>query len=140
MKTLIVYYSYSGHTKKIAEALAEDLKEKGSADIVEVKPVKRPGKLKAYTIGCFLAMRGRPWEIKQFDADMSEYDKIFLLSPVWAGNPPPFVYAAIKKIPEGKTVCIKMISGSGKSSCKDRIESMLGASGSTLEEYEDIKA
>jgi flavodoxin len=37
MKTIIVYYSYSGNTKKVAGALSEYLRRKGQVDIIELK-------------------------------------------------------------------------------------------------------
>ena len=136
MKALVIYYSYTGHTKKIAEALA--IKE--SADIVEIKEVKRPGRLKAYSVGCFAAMRGKGWPIQPLGVDPASYDRLILLSPVWAGNPPPFVNAILEQLPEGKTVDIKMVSMSGKSNCKERLESAINAKGNVLGNLEDIKA
>ncbi len=58
MKTLVIFYSYTGHAKTLARNLAE----KESADITEIKDVKRPGKIKAYVSGCFKAMKGRSWQ------------------------------------------------------------------------------
>jgi len=136
MKTAVIYYSYSGHTKKIAEELAA----KESADIAEIKDVKRPGKLKAYVSGCFAAMRGKAWPVKPLDTDLSEYDRLILLAPIWAGNPPPAFNAMLEQLPNGKTVAVKMISGSGKSSCKDRLEDIIKAKDCLLESFEDIKA
>ena len=136
MKTLIVYYSYSGHTKKIALALAE----KKSADIMEIEDVKRPMKLKAYTAGLLAAMRGKTRPIKPFTANMAEYDSLMLLSPVWADNPPPAFNALLEQLPEGKSVSLRMISASGKSGCKERLETAIKARGCTLESFENIKA
>ena len=136
MKTAIIYYSYSGHVMKIAEELAA----KESAAVAEIKDVKRPGKLKAYVSGCFAAMRGKAWPVKPLDADLSEYDRLILLAPIWAGNPPPAFNAMMELLPNGKTVAVKMISGSGKSSCKDRLEAVIKAKNCVSESFEDIKA
>jgi len=136
MKSAVIYYSYSGHTKKIAEELAAT----ESAEIAEINDVKRPGKLKAYISGCFAAMRGKAWPVKPLDVDLQEYNRLILLAPIWAGNPPPAFNAMLELLPNGKTVAVKMVSGSGKSSCKDRLEAVIKAKDCVLESFEDIKA
>ena len=136
MKTLIIYYSYSGKTKRIAEALAES----ESADIAEIKSVGRPVKLKVYTAGILATFRNKAWPIQPPDIDFSDYERLILMSPVWASNPPPYVTAMLEQLPEGKTVAVKMISASGKSECVARLEAALKARNCTLEGVEDIKA
>ena len=136
MKTLVLYYSYTGHTKKIAEELAT----KESHDIAEIKDIYRPGKFKAYVSGCFAAMRGKAWPIQSLEVSLASYDHIILLSPVWAGNPPPAVHAVLQQIPTGKTISVKMISGGGESKCKQLIKNIIEVKNGTLENFEDIKA
>jgi len=135
MNQLIVYYSFSGNTKKVAEELAK----KESADIYEIKDQKPFGKLKAYTAGIIAAIRGKAWLIKPPDIDIMKYDKITMLAPVWANNPPPAFYAVLEYLTTGKSISIKMISASGKSNCKERLESIIKSKDSTLESFEDIK-
>jgi len=135
MKTLIVYYSYTGHAKARAEALAAA----ESADIAEIKDVQRPGKLKAYSVGCFTAMRGKAWPIRPLNADLAAHDRLILLSPTWAGSPPPTLHALLAQLPKGKAVSVKMVSASGKSGCKERVEAAVKARGCTLESFEDYK-
>jgi flavodoxin len=53
MSKLIVYYSYSGHTKAVAESLAAE----EAADILEIKDLKRRGKFRAYTAGIIASAR-----------------------------------------------------------------------------------
>ena len=136
MKTLVIYYSYTGHTREIATALAKS----ESADIMEVKAEKHPGKLKAYLAGCFAARRGKAWPIQPLDADLAAYERLILMSPVWASCPPPFVHAVLEQLPAGKIVSVKMIAASGKSGCKDRIEAVIKAKGCTMGSFEEIKA
>ena len=136
MKTLVIFYSYSGHTKVIARELAA----KEAADIVEIKDVKRPGKIKAYTLGILAVAKGKAWPAMPLSADPAEYDRLILLAPVWANNPPPAVNGFLERLPEGKTVSVKMISASGKSGCKERLEAIIKAKGGELESFEDIKA
>ena len=136
MKTLILYYSYSGHTKALAkmQALSE------SADLAEIKDISPVGIVKAYTAGCIAALRGKAWPIQALDADLNAYDRLALLSPVWAGNPPPAVNAALELLPEGKALTVKMVSASGRSKCRQRLEDAIKEKGCALEGFEDIQA
>ena len=136
MKTLILYYSYSGHTKAIAKELAAQ----EAAEIAEIYDVKRPGKLKAYTAGIIASVKGKAWPIQPVDVSFAEYDRLILFSPVWAGKTTPAFNAMLEQIPEGKTIDIKLVSGSGESSCKERMEEIIKGKGSVLESFEDIKA
>ena len=135
MKTLVLFYSFSGHT----EAIAKELAEKESADIAEIIGVRRIGKLKAYTAGIVGAIRGKAWAILPLEVDWDKYERLILLAPVWADNPPPVFNAALGLLPEDKTVAVKMVSASGKSKCKERIESAIIAKSCTLESFEDLK-
>ena len=136
MKPLIIFYSYSGNTKRIAEALATA----ESADIAEVTDVNKPGKLKAFTAGCLAAMRGRAWPIQPLTSALTDYERLILLSPVWASNPPPAFNALLEQLPDGKSISVKMVSGSGKSKCKERVKAAIKARGCDLESFEDMKA
>jgi len=136
MKTLVLFYSYSGHTRKAATSYAE----KESADISEIKDERRPGMLKAYSAGCFAALRGKAWPIQRLDVDMAVYQRIHLLAPVWAGNPPPAFNAILEQVPEGKSISVVMVSASGKSNCQERITALIKAHGSTLESFTDIQS
>ena len=136
MNTLVLFYSYSGKTKAIAGELAA----KESAVLAEIKDVKRPGMLKAYAAGCFAAMKGKSWPIQPSDVDFAEYNRLILLAPIWANNPPPAFNAILEQLPSGKTVAVKMVSASGKSKCRERLEAFIKNKGSVLESFEDIKA
>jgi len=136
MGKLVIYYSYSGHTKAVAENLATE----ESADILEIKDIKRRGKLRAYTGGIFASIKGKAWPIQALGVNPADYDRLILLAPIWAGNPAPPFNALLEQLPEGKTVEIKLVSASGKSDCKERLETKIKDKGSVLESFEDIKA
>jgi flavodoxin len=136
MKTLVIFYSYTGKTKRLAEELAA----KETADIAEILDERKPGKIRAYVAGCFAAIQGKTWPIKPLSTDLPAYDRLILLAPVWAGNPPPAFNAALKQLPDNKTIAVKMVSASGESACRERIESICQAKGCTVESFEDIKA
>ena len=136
MNTLVLFYSYSGKTKAIAEEFAA----KESAVLSEIKDVKRPGKLKAFTVGCHSAMKGKSWPIEPPDVNLAEYSRLILLAPIWANNPPPAFNAILEQLPSGKTVVVKMVSASGKSKCRERVDTVIQSRGNILESFEDIKA
>ena len=136
MKTLVLYYSYTGHTKALAEKFAAE----EAADLVEIRDVNRPNKLKAYTAGCYAAIKGNAWPICPLETDLTAYDRLLLLSPIWAGNPPPAVNAVLPLFPADKVVSVKLISASGKSGCRERLEAEIRAKNCTPEDFEDIRA
>ena len=134
MKTIVIYYSFSGHSKALAEKYANEL----SLDIAQMKNRKLFGKLKAYTAGCFAAIRGKAWPIA-IDINLSAYEHIILFAPVWASNVPPAVNSFIANLPQGKTVSVKLVSASGHSGCKDAVEAKIKSSTCIMDSFEDIK-
>jgi len=135
MKQLVVYYSYSGDTAKIAGKLAE----KRGCELLEIKDVTRPGTFKAYTAGSFAAMKGKSWEIQPLALDLAEYDRITILAPVWAGGPAPQINSLLERLPDAKFVEIVMVSGSGKSSCRKKLEERLNAKGCALVSFKNVR-
>lgn len=81
MKSIILFYSFGGNTKKAAEFMRHELR----ADMAEITTVK------PYT-GSYNSVvdqgqqevnRGYMPEIKPLDVDMSQYDTVILGTPVW---------------------------------------------------------
>ena len=135
MKTIIIYYSWSGKSKKLAESFAAG----EGAEIAEIKDLRRPGVLKAYTAGCLAAIKGKAWEIEPLNIDFAAYDSIMLYSPVWASNPPPAVNAFLERLPGGKSVAVRMVSASGTSKCQSRIEAAIKMKACTPGGFENVK-
>ncbi|MDR2501688.1 MAG: flavodoxin domain-containing protein [Oscillospiraceae bacterium] len=133
MKTLALYYSRGGHTKKYAEAL-------GAEAVLELVPTRRVGILKALALGCIAAARGRAWRIEPLDVNLSDFERIVLLAPVWAGGAAPPLNAALELLPPGKTVDVRLVSAGGKSACRERIKAKITERGCALGSFEDIKA
>ena len=136
MKTLIIYYSYTGKTRTIAEELAK----KESADIVEVKEKKKRSKFNAYIIGSFTAMRQKKADLESFNIDFSEYEKIIIAMPIWAGFPAPAFNNVLELLPNDKTVELIMTSGSGKSTgSAEKSKELVTLRKCTVVKYRDIK-
>ena len=90
MKVLVVFYSYDGNTALIAQTIAETL----HADSEELKPLKpsphHKGLMKYVWNGRAAVMKDTP-ELQPLQHSPSEYDLIFLGTPVWVGQwAPPF--------------------------------------------------
>ena len=92
MKSLVVYYSLTGKTRLVAQAIAEAL----GATLVEVAETK-PRKLGPfiYLIGGFGAMTNRGSKINPIDVDLNQCERIFVGSPIWASRPVPAVNSYI---------------------------------------------
>jgi flavodoxin len=82
MKILIVYYSLTGNTKLIADAIKEEL----NADILALKPTKelKPESGMKYMWGGAQAIMKRKPQLEEITVDPLSYDLIFLGSPIWA--------------------------------------------------------
>jgi flavodoxin len=79
MKILVVYYSRSGNTKKIADALATKL----PADKKRVKDYKKRSGTIEMLCTLYQVLLAKPSHIKRLKVDMSQYDLIILGTPVW---------------------------------------------------------
>jgi flavodoxin len=91
MKTSIIFHSYSGNTRSVAEKVRDACK----GDLVEVKPTSDYSSLTAYTLGCYRAMKGVCDPIEPKTVDVSADDVIVIGTPVWAGRATPAVNAAV---------------------------------------------
>lgn len=82
MKTLVVYYSRTGNTKKVGEAIAKQLK----SDIEQIEDVKsRLGPIGWLRSGRE-AKNKKLVEIKPTKKDPSRYDLVVIGTPVWAAT------------------------------------------------------
>jgi flavodoxin len=92
MKSLVVYYSLTGKTKLVAQAIAEAL----NATLVEIKETKlrKPGPF-VYVTGGLAAIMNRGSKINPIDVNVKQYERIFIGSPIWASRPPPAINSFI---------------------------------------------
>ena len=79
MKTLVAYYSRTGNTKRVAEALTEKLNADIEAIMSDTKE-KGTGRL---AMQAFLRVRAK---ITQTTNDAASYDMVVIGSPVWVGK------------------------------------------------------
>lgn len=88
MKTLVVYYSRTGTTKKVGESIAKGLKT-DSDEIIDIK--KRAGVI-GWIISGKDAAQKKLTDIK-IKKDIEKYDRIIVGTPVWASNMAPAIRA-----------------------------------------------
>ncbi len=79
---LVVYYSLSGNTQKVAEAIASAC----DADIEVIADVKSRSGALGYLRSIREALTKRLVDIQPVNKDPSQYDLLILGTPVWAGN------------------------------------------------------
>lgn len=132
MKSIIVYYSYSGNTRKVANFLGEYLKQKGEIQIFELKALDESDK--------FLGQAGRAFwhkraEIKPLDFSLQGFDLICLGTPVWAFGPAPAMNTYLDKCSglEDKEVILFTTygSGTGNGRCLNYMQKILSQKGTT---------
>ncbi len=110
MKTLIIYYSFTGNTRR----LVSRLKEEHNADLVEVFEEGNRSKAGAFTGGVMKSRKMKPAKLQPVKVDFSLYDRIIVAAPIWGGYPAPAFNSIIDMIPEGSKIEILLTSSSGK--------------------------
>lgn len=82
MKALVLYYSFEGHTRQIAEVIAQAI----NADLEAIKPVHelRSHGFSKYIWGGRQAVMGKKPELQALTSNVQDYDVLFIGTPVWA--------------------------------------------------------
>lgn len=92
-KILVVYYSKTGNTERVAKDIAGSL----SADIEKISDrEERSGCIAWFTSGRD-GMNGRSTEIDPVKMDPSKYDIVIIGSPVWGWNMTPAIRTYIEQ-------------------------------------------
>ena len=86
-KCLVVYYSRSGNTRQVAEAIAQEL----GAVIEEIVDRKRRSGALGFLGGCKDALFNKLTEIDEPMNDPSTFELVVIGTPVWAGKMTPAV-------------------------------------------------
>lgn len=130
MRTLIVYYSYTGNTKKVAQALKEVLSRRAEVDIFGLEPEDESNN---FFIQCVRAFRNKRALLKRPPLDAAGYDLVCIGTPVWVFAPAPAVNSYIdglKNIRGKDVICfITYGSGVGVGRCLNIIKTRLKEKG-----------
>jgi flavodoxin len=101
MKSLVVYYSLTGKTRLVAQAIAETLNAP-LVEIQETRPIPWPF---VYLSGGFAAFMNRGRMINPINVDLQQYERIFIGSPIWNSRPTPAINSFIYQTNlEGRSV------------------------------------
>jgi len=125
-KTLIVFYSRTGTTRKVAEMLAANINAK-TLEIMDDKDRKGPiGYIKAGRD----AMKKNLTKIKYDSVDLSEYNTIIIGTPVWAWTITPairtFIAEQEKILKEKSHAFFCTMGGSGDEQSFKEMEKLIG--------------
>jgi flavodoxin len=82
MKTLIIYYSRSGRTQR----LAEDVQSRLGCGIERIQTTKDFSGLMGYFRIARESKKEHPFEIQTFRIDPDQYDLVVVGTPIWGGN------------------------------------------------------
>lgn len=97
MKSLVVYYSRTGTTKKVAKKIAGML----GSDIEEIIDTKKRGGPFGFMIAVKDGGQRKMTTIKEPEKDPSEYDIIIIGTPIWAGAMTPAIRTYISEKKDG---------------------------------------
>ncbi len=130
MKTSIIYYSYSGITRGIAEKIQKAC----GGDLIEVTSKEHYSKLTAYTLGSYRAMKMECDPIEPETIDVSPSDLIVIGTPVWAFKATPAINAAIAALKgcNGKKAVIFATCGGSAKDTLPIMKKALEAKGVTV--------
>lgn len=112
-KVLVVYYSRTGNTERVAKSIAERL----NGDTEKIVDKKDRSGFWGFIGGARDALKDRTTEVGEFKYDPSKYDLIIIGTPIWAGDMAPAVRTYIlsqKDKLQGKKVAYFTTSGGSK--------------------------
>ncbi len=138
MKSIVLFYSYKGHTRKVAEKLARTT----GGEAVEIHTKKRLNMLKAFLVECPRARLRKYDAIEPISQDLTGYDLITLAAPVWAGFPAPAFNSMIRLLPKNANVQVIMVSSDGSGATKKSEEGtrkLIRQQGCKLLSYKDTR-
>ena len=90
---LVVYYSRTGSTRKVAEYITKQL----DADMEAIIDMKKRSGVGGFVLGGKDSLMRKETEISEIKKDPSKYELVIVGSPIWAGNMPPAIRTYLNK-------------------------------------------
>ena len=127
MKILIAFYSVTGNTKEIANAISGEV----GGEMLEIKTKKEIGKgPMRYFWGGRQVMAKQTPELLPLAKNPADYDFIFLGTPVWAGNFAPAIKSFMKQAKlQNKKIVLFAAHGGGPGNVFELLKKEIAASG-----------
>ena len=137
MKTLIVYYSYTGNTELVSKTMATELK----ADVLKIEDAQTPSKFKAYIKGAFAARKGESWPIKTVNIPLKDYDRVFIGGPIWWGRVAPELNGYVEQadLKDKSVILFVTMGGSEPAEAIKALTASIEAKGGKVESSFSIK-
>lgn len=127
MKTLIVYYSLEGFTKK----WAEEISKQTGADLLALHPVKAypDSGAKKFLWGGKSALMGQKPKLQPYVFSADKYDRVIFAYPVWASSITPPIRSFVSENKDalgGKEIgAVATYMGSGAQKSIKKLEKLL---------------
>ncbi len=120
-RILVVYYSKIGHTRKIAQDIAQQM----DVDLEEITDLDERGGTLGFLKAIKVSITKKEAKISEIKRIPSKYDLVIMGSPIWGGNITPALRTYINKYGDSIQSSAFFVSSGGKT--PDRIfESLLG--------------
>ncbi len=127
MKALIVYYTETGNTRKLAHLIGEYLHDQGWA--VDERWLQAPSEPKSFLGKCFKAFFRLRTKVESTFVVVSPYDLACFGSPVWAFEPVPamrsYLQDCVGLVGKKTLAFVTYGSGLGKDRCLGNMAKIL---------------
>lgn len=137
-KSIIVYYSFEGNTKKVAKYLSKEL-NLPNEELLLVKDFGSKGFTKYFWGGSQVMMKKKP-ELKPLKVNLDDYDTIFLGSPIWAGTYSPAIRTLLEDgIIKGKKIAFFYCSDGGPGKAESKIRDIVNINNKLISSFGLVK-
>lgn len=130
MRSAIIFYSYTGNTRKVAQELQQYLEKQGSVELIELKALDES---RSFLGQCRRAFFKQEAKIEDVQCDLSGFNLVCFGTPVWAFGPAPAMNTYLKKCSglEDTTTAVFTTfgSGMGNGKCIKKIQQALRQKG-----------
>jgi flavodoxin len=130
LKSAVLYYSRTEKTAAAAKALAERV----SGDLVEIKDLKSRKGIIGWIRAALDARGEKITQINPSSFDTSNYDTLYIGTPIWASKPTPAINTVINnfEIKEKDIILFVTLGGSNFKNALNLIKTKVEANGGNV--------